>query len=302
MIERIVASPRVAQALAEGTPVVALETSVLAQGLPHPVNVEAGRAMAGAVRAAGAEPASVWVDGGTIRVGFDNDAQMEWLATVGTAAKVARRDLPVALAGGGTGATTVSATLWAAHRAGIEVMATGGIGGVHPGTGDVSADLLELARTPGTVVCSGPKSIVDPDATLERLEELGVVVVGFGTDRLPFFLTRSSGLPLEHRAEDAAAVAAMAVARRDLGVDSALLVCNPIPSGAAMDAVEVSRAVEGSIAEAEARGVKGKAVTPFLLSCLAQRTEGRSVRANVALLEANAGLAGAIAEEMAEGR
>ncbi len=302
MTERIAASPQVERALAERAPVVALETSVLAQGLPRPVNVEAGLSMAAAVRAAGAEPASVWVHGGTVRLGFDDDAQMEWLATVGSVAKVARRDLPVALAGGGTGATTVSATLWAAHRAGIEVMATGGIGGVHPGTGDVSADLLELARTPGTVVCSGPKSIVDPGATLERLEELGVVVVGYGTDELPFFLSLSSGLPLEHRADEPAAVAAMAIARGDLGVDSALLVCNPIPAGAAMDAMEVSRAAEACIAEAEAQRVEGKAVTPFLLSCLAERTEGRSVRANVALLEANARLAGAIATEMAEGR
>jgi len=302
MTDRFALSDAVGRAVAGGAPVVALETSVLAQGLPAPTNVEAGRAMAAAVRAAGAAPAYVWLEAGAVRVGFDDDEQMEWLASAGEVSKVARRDLPLALASGRTGATTVSATLWAAHRVGIEVMATGGIGGVHPGSGDVSADLFELGRTPGTVVCSGPKSIVDPAATLERLEELGVAVVGFGTERLPFFLSRAADLPLEHRADSPGEVAGMAVARRDLGVDSALLVCNPIPPSAAMDPAEVSRAVEACIARAAAEGVEGKALTPYLLSCVAERTGGRSIQANLALLEANAGLAGAIATAMAEGR
>jgi pseudouridine-5'-phosphate glycosidase len=282
-------------ALAEGRPVVALETSVLAQGLPPPRNLEAARAMSAAVRAAGAEPAWVWVDAGMVIAGFgDERADAERLCQPGTAAKVARRDLPMALASGGLGATTVSATLWAAHRAGIEVMATGGIGGVHRRSGDVSADLMQMAGTPGTVVCSGPKSIVDPQATLERLEELGIGVVGYGCDRLPFFLVRDAGLPLEHRADDPGAVAAMATARADLDIPSALLVCNPIPVEASLDAGEVAAAVAACEDRAAAAGVAGKALTPFLLGCLAERTEGQSIEANLALLESNARLAGEV--------
>jgi pseudouridine-5'-phosphate glycosidase len=194
------------------------------------------------------------------------------------------------------GGTTVSATLWAANRAGIEVMATGGIGGVHPGSGDVSADLLELARTAGTVVCSGPKSILDPAATLERLEELGVAVIGHRTDRLPFFVVRDSGLPLEHRADDAAGIAAAARARRDLGVRSALLVCNPCPEGAALPHEEVAAAVDRCADLARTEGVGGKALTPALLACLAEETGGRTLEANLSLLEDNAALAARVAE------
>ncbi|MGH2676212.1 MAG: pseudouridine-5'-phosphate glycosidase, partial [Actinomycetota bacterium] len=190
---------------------------------------------------------------------------------------------------------TVSATLWAANSAGIEVLATGGIGGVHPGTGDVSADLLELARTPGTVVCSGPKSILDPEATLERLEELGVAVLGHRTDRLPFFVVRDAGLPLEHRADDPGQIAAAARARRELGVGSALVVCNPCPEAAALPWDEVAAAVERCTALARGAGVAGKALTPALLACLAEETGGRTLQANLALLEDNASLAARVA-------
>jgi pseudouridine-5'-phosphate glycosidase len=193
------------------------------------------------------------------------------------------------------GATTVSATLWVAHRAGIDVMTTGGIGGVHVGSGDVSADLLELSRTPGTVVCSGPKSIVEPALTLERLEELGVGLVGYRCDRLPFFLVRETHIELEHRADSPQDVAALAASSRALGIDSAVVVCNPIPEGWAMDAGEVDAAVKACLGEALSAGLAGKAVTPFLLSCLARRTNGRSIDANIALLESNARLAAEVA-------
>jgi len=274
--------------------VVALETSVLTHGLPEPANRRAAESMIRAIRGGGAEPAWVWTDGGSLRVGA-TDRDLDRLLN-GDAAKVARRDLPMALATGGMGGTTVSATLWAANRAGIEVMATGGIGGVHPGSGDVSADLLELARTAGTVVCSGPKSILDPAATLERLEELGVAVIGHRTDRLPFFVVRDSGLPLEHRVDDAAGIAAAARARRDLGVRSALLVCNPCPEEAALPLDEVASAVERCSDLARAEGVGGKALTPALLACLSEETGGRTLEANLALLEDNAALAARVAE------
>jgi len=199
------------------------------------------------------------------------------------------------VAGGGLGATTVSATLWAANRAGIEIMATGGIGGVHPSSGDVSADLLEMARLPGFVVCSGPKSIVDPAATLEKLEELGILVAGYGVDRLPFFLSRESDLELEHRVDTPAQAAALARARRELEVESSILLCNPIPADRAMNAAQVATAVEECEAEAERQGVRGKDVTPFLLSCLSERTGGVSLEANLALLSENAALAAEVA-------
>lgn len=286
-------APAVRAALDGGGPVVALETSVLTHGLPEPANRRAAETMVRAIRSGGAEPAWVWTDGGRLRVGA-TDRELDRLLN-GDAAKVARRDLPLALASGGLGGTTVSATLWAASRAGIEVLATGGIGGVHPGSGDVSADLLELARTPGTVVCSGPKSILDPAATLERLEELGVAVIGHRTDRLPFFVVRDSGLPLEHRADDAAGVAAAARARRDLGVRSALVVCNPCPQSAALPLEEVAAAVERCAELARTGGVEGKALTPALLACLAEESGGRTLEANLALLEDNAALAARVA-------
>jgi pseudouridine-5'-phosphate glycosidase len=289
--------PEVRDALDAGRPVVALETSVLTHGLPTPANRDAAGSMTKAIRAAGAVPAWVWTDGGRLRVGA-SDRELDRLVE-GEPVKVARRDLPMAVATGRLGGTTVSASLWAASRAGIEVTATGGIGGVHPGTGDVSADLLELARTPGTVVCSGPKSILDPAATLERLEELGVGVIGHGTDRLPFFVVRDSGLPLEHRADDAAGIAAAAVARRDLGIRSALVACNPCPEDAALPGDEVAGAVAGCADRARAEGISGKALTPFLLACLAEETGGRSLEANLALLEDNAALAARVAERCA---
>jgi len=291
-------SEEVADALAGRRPVVALETSVLAQGLPVPRNHEAAGAMAGAIRATGAVPAWIAVDAGQVRVGVP-DADLARLAEPGRAAKVARRDLPVVVASGALGATTVSAAVWAAHRAGIDVLATGGIGGVHRGSGDVSADLLELAATPALVVCSGPKSIVDPEATMERLEELGVSVVGYRTDLLPFFVAGHADVALEHRVDTPAEAAAVALALRRLDVTSSVALCNPVPNGLAVDRDVVADAVRACEVEATSRGVRGKDVTPFLLSCLAERTGGRSLRANLALLESNAGLAAEVASALA---
>jgi pseudouridine-5'-phosphate glycosidase len=250
--------------------------------------------MQAAIRGAGAVPAWIGVVDGAVHVGLTRD-ELQRFAEAGAAVKVARRDYPPALARGALGATTVSATVWATSRAGITVSATGGIGGVHPGNADVSADLLELATTPGLLVCSGPKSIVDPVATADRLEELGVVLVGYGVDRLPFFLARECPVDLEHRADGPADAAAILLAALALGTASTVVVCNPVPEGAAMPAEEVTAAVEVAEARAAKNGVRGKAVTPFLLGALAEATGGRSLEANLALLEDNARVAGEIA-------
>ena len=285
----------VASALAEDGAVVGLETSVIGQGLPHPANVECARRMAGAIRGAGAVPAWVGVLGGEVVVGLTDD-ELDVFSEPGRADKVARRDLPAACARGGPGATTVSATIWAAARARFGVSATGGVGGVHPGEWpDVSADLLELARTPGLLVCSGPKSIVDPAATVERLEELGVSLIGYGVDRLPFFLAREAPVELEHRVDTPREAADVLAAARSLEADSTVVLCNPIDADVALDADEVASAAARCEARAERDGVRGRDRTPFLLSCLAEETDGRSLRANLALLEGNAALAGAIA-------
>jgi pseudouridine-5'-phosphate glycosidase len=290
--EALSPSENVLRAIEEGRPVVALETSVISHGLPGPWDARAAEAIDRGVREEGAEPAWVWTEGGRLRLGATEEDLARLTAD---AAKVARRDLPAALASGSLGGTTVSATIWAAHRAGIEVAATGGIGGVHPGSGDVSADLAEMARTPVTLVASGPKSILDPAATLERLEELGVAVLGYRSDRLPFFFVRDSGLPLEHRAERPEDVAEVVRARRALEMDGALLVCNPIAEEAALDPFTVSEAAERCRARANAEGVGGKALTPFLLNCMADVTDGATLEANLSLLEANARLAATIA-------
>lgn len=284
----------VVSAVEEGEPAVALETSVLSQGLPVPRNAEAAARMSAAVRDGGAVPAWVGLVDGRVRVGL-SDGEIERFCDPHGIAKVARRDLPMAVAAGGLGATTVSATIWAAATVGIAVGATGGIGGVHPGSGDVSADLVELSRTPVLLVCSGPKSIVDPEATAERLEELGVAIVGYGVDRMPFFLAAEGPVELEHRVDTPAEAAALAAAQRRLGTRSAVLLCNPVPDRFAMDGAAIADAVRRCEARAAREGVRGKAVTPFLLSALAEETGGASLEANIALLESNARLAAEIA-------
>jgi pseudouridine-5'-phosphate glycosidase len=294
MNARLVISDQVRGGLAARRPVVALETSVVAQGLPPPRNLEAARTMAGAVESRGGVPAWTCVLDGSVRVGV-GAGDLERLVADPATVKVARRDLAVAAALGVPGATTVSATAWAAARAGIRVAATGGIGGVHPGTGDVSADLAELSRTPIVLVSSGPKSILDPEATLERLDELGVAVVGYGTDRLPFFVVRDSELALEHRVDDAAGAAEVVRAALDLEMPSAILLCVPCPEEAALPPSQVRDAVRRCAEEAKAAGVRGAALTPHLLDCLRRITDGASLEANLALLEANAAVAADVA-------
>ena len=282
-------------ALADGRPVVGLETSVIGQGLPHPRNLECIERIASAIRGRGAVPSWVGVLGGEVVVGL-SDRELAAFTEPGRTDKVARRDLPAACARGGLGATTVSATIWAAARAGVRVSVTGGIGGVHPGgRPDVSADLVELSRTQGLLVCSGPKSIVDPAATAERLEELGVTLAGYGVSRLPFFLAREAPVELEHRVdtpEEAAAVLAVAIG---LDTRSTILLCNPIAPEFAMDAAEVAAVTRRCEERADREGVRGRDLTPFLLACLAEDTDDRSLEANLALLESNAALAGAVA-------
>ncbi len=295
----LVVATEVREAMSGGTGVVALETSVIGQGLPSPRNEECVRRMDASIRDGGAVPAWIGAIDGRLVVGLDAVA-LERFCAPGGATKVARRDLPVATATRALGATTVSATIWAAAAAGIRVGATGGIGGVHPGAdADVSADLLELARTPGMLVCSGPKSIIDPLATAEKLEELGVALVGHGVDRLPFFLAREAPVDLEDRVDSADAAAAMLAAALALGTGSTLLLCNPVPATHAMDAEEVAEAAASAEGLADAAGAFGKARTPFLLAALAELTDGRSLEANLALLEDNARVAARVATALA---
>jgi pseudouridine-5'-phosphate glycosidase len=290
---------RLARKLHRG--IVALETSVIGQGLPDPRNRECIERMSAAIRTSEVVPAWIGVVDGSVIVGLSDDDLVRFTEP-GVASKVARRDYPIAMASRGLGATTVSATIWAAAKAGILVSATGGIGGVHPGDDrDVSADLFELARTPGILVCSGPKSIIDPVATSEKLEELGVALVGYGVDRLPFFLAREAPVELEHRVDTPEQAAAVARAMMDLRGTTTVLLCNPIPEPFAMDAEEVTAAATEAEALAVRDGVHGKARTPFLLAALAELTGGRSLEANLALLEDNARLAGLIAASLATG-
>ncbi|MBN1179144.1 MAG: pseudouridine-5'-phosphate glycosidase [Anaerolineae bacterium] len=294
-MEGVTVAPHVAEALALGRPVVALESALITHGMPAPVNLDVARQMEAVVEAEGAVPATVAVVDGQARVGLA-PAEIEALADHATPFKVSLRDLPAALAQGRTGGTTVAATMALAHRAGVAVFATGGIGGVHRGhPEDVSADLMALSTTPMTVVCAGAKAILDLPRTLEALETLGVPVVGYGTDTLPAFTSRSSGLPVPLRADTPAEVAAMMRARAALDLCCAILVCVPIPEEAALPWEDVEGEIAAVVAEAEAGGIAGRDVTPFLLARLSEQTAGRSRDANVALLLHNACMAARIA-------
>lgn len=293
-------APEVAAALAAGRPVVALESTVIRYGLPYPDNLAVAREVEAAVRQAGAVPATVAVLDGRIRVGC-GPAELERLARGQGIAKASLRDLPVLLASGGSGATTVAATATVAAAAGIAVFATGGIGGVHRGaarTWDVSADLTVLGREPVAVVCSGAKTVLDIPATLEALETLGVTVLGYGTDRFPGFYVRETPHPVDRRVDTPREAAAVVWARRRAGLPGAVLVCNPVPPAAALDPQEVEAALADALAEAQAQGVAGRDVTPYLLARLRERTGGRSLAANRALLVANAALAAQVAAEL----
>lgn len=289
----------VSDALAWGRPVVALESSVLAQGLPIPANREAADRMTSAAARAGALAAVTGVVHGVCTLGLDHEELERFLRREGIR-KVSARDLPVAVAQRADGATTVAASLAIASAAGAQVFATGGIGGVHRDAPfDESGDLDELARTPMVVVCAGAKSILDLGATLERLETLGVTVVGYGTDELPGFFTRTTGLRLPARADTVAEIAEIHLAARALGRSQATLVVQPPPADVALDAETVDRAVVQALDEARAGGIRGAAVTPFLLAAVERATGGRSLAANLGLLDENAYLAGAIAVELA---
>lgn len=296
----------VRSALAAGRPVVALETSVVAQGLPPPDNLEAARRMEAAVRAAGAVPAAVAMLGGAVVVGASPEEVARLADPSRRPAKAAARDLAALLAERRDAGTTVSATAFAAARAGIRVFATGGIGGVHrilpgelpAGAADVSADLAEIARTQVCVVSAGPKAILDLQATAEALETLGVPALGWGTGEMPAFYSAGSGVPLEHRVEDGAAAARVLRLHWDaLGRGEGVLVFVPPPDPIAREVVEA--AVAGALADARLRSVRGKAVTPFLLDAVSRATQGRSRQANLSLLERNAAVAGEIAAALA---
>jgi pseudouridine-5'-phosphate glycosidase len=290
-------SEEVEAAIAEGRAVVALESTIIAHGLPRPDNVRVAREIEGAVRDAGAVPATIAVLGGEVRIGL-GDEELERIGAGDDVAKCSVRDLPVVCARGGDGATTVAATAHLAARAGIDVFATGGIGGVHRGaasTFDESADLVALARTPICVVSAGVKSILDVGATLERLETLGVTVVGYRSGRFAGFYLADSGHDVPWRVESAADVAAILRARADVGAPGAVLVANPLPEDEQLDPAVHDRVLHESLRSASEQGVTGKAITPFLLERLNRATGGDSLRANIALVRGNAALAGEIA-------
>jgi pseudouridine-5'-phosphate glycosidase len=300
-------STDVAEALAVGRPVVALESTLISHGLPYPDNLAVARASQAAVRSAGAIPATIAIRDGRLLVGLDDDA-LETLATApaGSVRKAARPSLAAALAADGWAATTVSATMLAADAAGIRVFATGGIGGVHRGAVggdtpslDVSSDLEELARTPVAVVCAGPKAILDVPKTLEYLETRGVPVLVLGQAAVPGFYARSSGVVAPMSVPDVTAAALLVRTHLGLGLGSGLLVCNPVPESAALPADVAKDAVERAVAEADAAGVAGPALTPWLLARVAELTDGASARANTALIVDDARVAGELAVELA---
>ncbi|HUS15448.1 MAG TPA: pseudouridine-5'-phosphate glycosidase [Chloroflexia bacterium] len=298
-----VVADEVAAGVAAGQPVVALESTVIAHGLPWPRNLEVAAACQDAVRAAGAVPATIAVFGGRIHVGCDM-ATLERLATASDIAKLSIRDLALVRAAGGDGATTVASTLYLASIAPhpIAVFATGGVGGVHRGwerTLDISADLPTLAASALVTVCAGAKSILDLPATREWLETHGVTVLGWQTDEFPAFYSRESGLPVDARVEDAAAVAGIVRAGRALGLPGGVLLTVPIPAEAAIPAAEIDSVLQAALQAATAAGAKGKALTPFLLSYLHRESGGRSLNSNAALLIHNAAVAGQVAVALA---
>jgi pseudouridine-5'-phosphate glycosidase len=293
--------PDVVAALAGRRPVVALESTLIAHGLPWPINLETARAAEAAVRAEDALPATIAVMHGRPTIGLDEE-ELEYLARTPEVRKASRRDLAAAIAQGKCAATTVAATMFLAHRAGVRVFATGGIGGVHPpaATLDVSADLPELGRTPVAVVCAGAKSILDLAATLEVLETLGVPVVGFGTDAFPAFYVTSSSRPVSARVDTPAEAAALLKAHWALD-GAGVVLAQPLPADVALDAGEFHAALAEAERQAKAARVGGAALTPFLLARLAEITEGKTLRANQALIVANARLAARIAAALVQG-
>ena len=287
-------NPEVAEAVASGKPVVALESTIISHGMPYPQNVETALKVEEIIRQTGAVPATIAIIGGRLKAGLTPE-EIEYFGKKGQAiAKASRRDLAVLCARGEDGATTVTTTMMIAHMAGIKVFATGGIGGVHRGaetTMDISADLEELAHTPVMVVCAGAKSILDLGLTLEYLETHGVPVLGFGTEELPAFYTRHSGFKVDYRIDTPEELAAAFKAQHDLGLEGGMLVTNPIPEEFSMDPAVINAAIDKAIAECEEQGIHGKATTPFLLARVAELTGGDSLASNIQLVFNNARLA-----------
>jgi pseudouridine-5'-phosphate glycosidase len=297
----IAVSPEVADALSDGTAVVALESTIITHGMPYPQNLAMAGEVEAIVRSAGAVPATIALMDGKIRVGLTGRDLQQLAETGMAAAKASRRDVSALLISKATAGTTVATTMQAAEMAGIQLFATGGIGGVHRGAElsfDISADLEELCRTPVAVVCAGAKAILDLPKTLETLETLGVPVIGYGTDEFPAFWTRSSGLKADHRLDTPEAVAELLETQFSLGMGG-VLIGNPIPEGDAMDAAYIGSMIERALADADAAGIAGKATTPYLLKRIFELTEGRSLVSNIALVKNNARVAAEIAVALA---
>ena len=294
-------SPEVSVALAAGKPVVALESTIISHGMPYPQNVKTALEVEQIIRDNGAVPATIAIIGGRLKAGL-TPAEIEYFGKKGPEiAKASRRDLPVLVARGQDGACTVTTTMMIAHMAGIGVFATGGIGGVHRGaetTMDISADLEELGQTPVMVICAGAKSILDLGLTLEYLETKGVPVIGYGTDELPAFYTRTSGFGVDYRLDTPAELAAAFHAQRAMGLKGGMLVTNPIPEEYSMDPAVINKAIDQAIAECQAQGVHGKATTPFLLARVKDLTGGDSLDSNIQLVFNNARLAARTAAEL----
>ena len=294
-------SPEVRQALAEGKPVVALESTIISHGMPYPKNVETALLVEKTIRENGAVPATIAIIGGRLKAGLSPD-EIEYLGKAGPkVAKASRRDLAAIVARGADGATTVTTTMIIAHMVGIKVFATGGIGGVHRGaevTMDISADLEELGSTPVMVVCAGAKSILDLGLTLEYLETKGVPVIGYGTDELPAFYTRRSGFGVDYRVDSPEELATMFKAHLALGMKGGMLVTNPIPEEYAMDKAVIDAAIEQALSDAKAAGIHGKETTPFLLAKVVELTGGDSLESNIRLVLNNATVAAKTAVEM----
>lgn len=296
-------APEVAEAVKAGKPVVALESTIISHGMPYPQNVETALNVEKVIRDNGAIPATIAIIGGRLKAGLSRD-EIEYLGKTGSGVtKVSRRDLPVIVAKGMDGATTVATTMIIAAMAGIKIFATGGIGGVHRGaqqTFDISADLEELAMTNVTVVCAGAKAILDLPLTLEYLETKGVPVIGYGTKELPAFYTRTSGLSVDYEIDTPAELAKTIFVKHELGMNGGILVTNPIPEQYSMDPKVINKAIDEAIDEANAKGIKGKETTPFLLAKVKEITGGDSLDSNIQLVYNNAALAARTAVELSK--
>ncbi|WP_141730753.1 pseudouridine-5'-phosphate glycosidase [Oligoflexus tunisiensis] len=295
--------PEVAQAKAEGRAVVALESTIISHGMPYPQNVATAREVEAIIRSEGAVPATIGIIKGRVKIGLTEE-ELESFGQNRSVEKVSRRDFPLLVAQKMDGATTVAGTMIAAQWAGIRIFVTGGLGGVHRGAAeswDISADLTELMQTDVCVICAGVKSILDIPKTLEVLETSGVPVIGYGTDEFPAFFTRSSGCPVLQRVDDLAALAGIIRTKYELGLKGGVVVANPIPAEHEIPAIEIDKTIEEALSDAQRQGISGKAVTPFLLKNIVERTQGRSLKSNIALVKNNARVGARLAVSVAAG-